>query len=157
MKTLRRTTAALILSWALMVQGCDASNFTTDLRLALAVSAPFIESLNLGGRKATIVADFTELGTDAATMADSINACAGKKACELAAVQVFEGSFESVANRDFKDVPKLQTVESLVRGILEAAKIYYGSKTQKVTRGTVDPLTTIKQKTAQLKALTHGS
>lgn len=157
MKTLKNISAVFVIVFALALQGCGASNFATDLRLALAVSSPFIESLNLGGRRAAIVADFTELGTDAATMADSINACAGKKQCELSAVQVFEGSFESVANRDFQNIPELQTVESLVRGILEAAKIYYGSKTAAVTAHTVDPLTTIRQKTAQLKALTHGS
>lgn len=154
---LRTTLTALVLSYAILTTAC-ASNFATDLRLALAVSAPFIESLNLGNRRAAIVADFTELGTDAATMAESLNACAGNKGCELNAVGAFEASFEIVANRDFNSVPKLSQVESLVRGILAAARIYYGARPAAGIRtaSQVDPLKDIKAKTAQLKALTHG-
>jgi len=78
----------------------------------------------------------------------------------LTAVQTFESQFEPIANRDFGNIPKLAQVESLVRGILAAAKIYYSAKppagahpVPSASQG--DPLVTIKQKTAQLKALTH--
>lgn len=157
MRKFKNTLAALGLIYTLVISGCGASNFATDLRLALAVSAPFIESLQLGGRKATVVAAFTELGSDAATMADIIKGCAGNKGCELGAVQVFEGAFEAIANRDFQNIPKLAQVESLIRGILAAAKIYYGARPPAGMHPNAqsDPLKEIKTKTAQLKALTH--
>src|SRR5947207_15970420 len=121
----KRITLALTLVSAFIFQGCGNPNFGRDLRLALAVSAPFIESLNLGNKKAQVVADFAELGSDAATFSDALTTCKGAKACELAAVENLESKVEPVLNRDFGINPTLQRIEGIVRGILAAAKIYF--------------------------------
>src|SRR5438477_765 len=122
---LKRITLALTLISALTFQGCGNPNFGRDLRLALAVSAPFIESLNLGSKKAKIIADFAELGSDAATFSDALSVCKGVKSCELAAVESLESKVEPVLNRDFGINPTLQRIEAIVRGVISGAKIYF--------------------------------
>src|SRR5437879_320887 len=97
---LKRTIGIVLLSAVIFLQAC-AINFGRDLRLALAVSGPFIESLHLGGDKAKIVADFTELGGYAATFSDALTACKGAKPCELTAVEALDAKVEPVLNRDF--------------------------------------------------------
>lgn len=154
---LRTTLTALVLSYAILTTAC-ASNFATDLRLALTIGDAFIPSLHLGPKATAVEHDFVVLGGGAATMADSFSTCAGNKVCDLAAVKVFDGAFEQVvASGDFGLNPKLQTVEDLVRGIINAAEVYYGAKPVAGvhTAMQADPLTTIKMNTAALKALTH--
>lgn len=123
---MKRSIASVVLASVLFLSSCGGG-FASQLRVILATSGPLIESLHLGGSKVAVVADFTELGGDAATLADSLNTCGAVKSCNLDAVSRFEFQFKAVdARGHFGLHPKLQTVEGILKGIIASARIYYG-------------------------------
>lgn len=147
---------ALILSIALSQIACGF-NAAKDIQLALAASGPLIESLNLGGNKAAVIADFAELTGDAAVMANEFNACAGSKPCDLKAISKFQSEFDVVnARGHFGIHPKLQTIERILRGLIASALIYYGgSASNKSARasGSAAQVVTEKDLKTQIDAL----
>lgn len=123
MKRLKISIPIFTLALAL---SCGGLNFASQLRVILASAGPLIESLNLGPKRVAVVTDFTDLGNGAATLADAIKACTDKP-CKLNAVGAFESTFETVSARgNLGSVPKLQRIQSIIRGIISAARIYYG-------------------------------
>lgn len=100
----------------------------TTLRVILASSGPLVQSLPLPDHiKNGLVADFTDLGSGAAVMADEIKLCGASKSCKLDSVLKFETLFEKVDARGHFGVhPRIQTVEGIIKGLIGSLKIFYG-------------------------------
>lgn len=149
MKRLKLLTVAPLLTIALLLQACGGS-FAQQLRVILAASTPLIDSLNLGDKRAAVIADFSELAGGAATLKESLDACADKP-CKLNAVDAYERLFESVeAHGNFGSHQKLQDIERILRGIVEAARVYYGSST--LSRGATVSGESLDAQLRELKA-----
>jgi len=116
----------IALTAILVLANCGASSFATQLRVILSASTPLIESLNLGDKKAAVIADFADLASGAATLSDDLKACTDKP-CKITAIERYEVRFWDIQRRGhFKLSPKLQNVENIVAGIIQSAKLYYG-------------------------------
>lgn len=150
----RKLILPLIVIFAILTQACGSQNFALDLRLALAASGPLIQSLPISqALKDGDIADFTDLASGALTLADDLKVCASARPCELSAVSKYEVTFESVLNRGHlvKSGPKVAQVLAILRGIIEAAKIYFGAPSN--ARMASKPVTekSIKAQIATLK------
>lgn len=106
--------------------------FAAELRLALAASGPLLDSLVSSGAinanmRAGLITDFSDLAQGAATLKSDLDACAGVKPCKLTAVEKFETLFEQIEARGHFGVhARIRQVEIILRGIISAARIYYG-------------------------------
>lgn len=156
----RRTLHTFALTAILVLANCGASDFASQLRLILAASGPLINSLNLGDKKAAVVQDFTDLGQGAATLADDLKACEASKPCKVEAISRFEQRFVEIEKRGhFNLSPKLQNIEDILSGVIQSAKIYYGSPAPRTSRAAgsgpvpaANPANELKAKLDELKA-----
>jgi hypothetical protein len=153
MKTLKRTSIiTLLISFSLFTQACGGS-FAGQLRVILAASGPLISSLPLSPSiKSGLIVDFSDLANGAATLKQDIDACPDKS-CKLNAVEKFEGLFETVESRGhFGSHQRLQQVESILRAIIQSAKIYYGgSSGAGVKRGAQVPESAATEQTLKAR------
>lgn len=153
----RRTsicTSALIA--VLILANCGASDFASQLRLILAASTPLINSLNLGDKKQAVITDFADLASGAADLSVNLKACASDKPCKITAIERFEHRFWDIERRGhFKLSPKLENIQNILQGIIDAAKVYYGAPSkQPSVAGPVpaaNPANELNQKLAELK------
>jgi len=110
----------------LMLVSCGGG-FTGTLRGLLAASPAFFDSLQLGGDRAAVVQDFTDLSNGAITLGDELKACGSDKPCKVAAIDRYQGRFWDVLRRGhFKLSPKLDRVQRAIQGVIDAARIFYG-------------------------------
>lgn len=132
---MKRKRILLIPILAILIQTACGGGWPTLLRTALVASPAFIGSLNLGDRREAVINDFTEIGGDVADFADDLNACNKDKPCSLEAVNKFQTKFWDVLRHgNFKLRPKLERIQDLITGIIDAAKIFFGER-QNVTAG----------------------
>lgn len=149
----RRTLPAAALTACLLFQIACSGGWSTLLRTALVASPAFITSLNLGAKREAVVNDFVELGSDAADFADDLKACNKDKPCSLAAVNKLQTKFWDVLRHgNFKLHPKLAHIQELVQGIIDSARIFFGSR-QAVARGTSPRSVTEADLKAQIEEL----
>lgn len=147
----KRLLTAPVLALTIIIQACGAGGFASQLRLILAASGPLINSLPIGDpQKRALIVDFQDLGQGAAILADDLKACQSDKPCKLNAVDRFAQRFLDVHRRGhFGSHEKLKNVELILRGIIQAARIYYGGGSQgEVASVTEDDL---KAKLKELK------
>ena len=84
--------------------------------------------------------------------------CGPAKPCKLDAVGKFQIRFFDIERRGhFKLSPKLENVQSILAGVIEAAKLYYGAapKQPRTAAGPVpaaNPANELKAKLDELKA-----
>jgi len=152
----RRSIHAFALITILVLANCGASDFASQLRLILAASTPLINSLNLGDKKQAVIQDFSDLAQGAATLSTDLKACDTSKPCKVEAISRFEVRFFDIERRGhFKLSPKLQNVENILRGIIEAAKVYYGvapRSSRTVGGPAANPAKELSDRLAELKA-----
>lgn len=160
-KKMKRITHYASLITLLLLLACGSSGFAGTLRGLLAASPVFFDSLQLGDKRAAVVADFTDLSNDAMTLGDDLKACADDKPCKVNAIDRFKVRFWDVLRRGhFKLSPKLERVERAITGVIEAAKIYYGARSKsgaEAVQARDDKQTVADLKTAleELKAATR--
>lgn len=152
MKQLRLLSLAPLLVAALLLQACGG-NFAQQLRVILAASSPLIQSLPLSDTiKNGLVVDFTDLASGAANLKVTLDNCADKP-CKLSAVDAYERLFEAVSARGhFGSHERLQTIQRILRGIIESARIYYGASPT-MSAATVGEQPPAKSLDSQLKEL----
>lgn len=141
---------AIVLVIALLAQACGGG-FAGNLRSVLAASGPLLDSLVTSGaikpeQRAGLIKDFEDLAQGAAVLKENLDSCTDKP-CRLDAVDKYQALAFGVFNRGhFGGVAKLHNVEMIVRGIIDAAKVYYAP--QVVRRDG----TTVEQTDTQVKA-----
>lgn len=130
----RKTLAAFVLAVSLVFQAglCSGGSFATSLRLTLAASGPLLDSLVASGAisaniRAGLITDFSDLANGAATLKEDLDQCADSKPCKLDAVEKFHNLFTAISARGrFGAHARIQQISIIVRGIISAARIYYG-------------------------------
>ena len=126
---MKRSVRSFALIAILVLANCGAADYASQLRLILAGSTPLINSLPLGDKKQAVITDFSDLASGAADLSLDLKACAADKPCKITAIERFEHRFWDVERRGhFKLSPKLENVQSILEGIIQAAKVYYGQK-----------------------------
>jgi len=147
-----KTSATSILAALLLIQSCGAADYASQLRLILAGATPLINSLPLGDKKQAVIQDFADLASGASDLSVDLKACTDKP-CKLNAVDRFQIRFFDIERRGhFKLSPKLQNIEGILQGIIQAAKIYYGPQTATASVGAANPEKVLSDRIAQLKA-----
>jgi len=122
-----RSTALIAI---LVLASCGAADYASQLRVILAASTPLINSLNLGDKKQAVIQDFADLASGANDLSTDLKACGQAKPCKIAAIERYEHRFWDIERRGhFKLSPKLQNIQSILGGIINAAKVYYGPQT----------------------------
>jgi hypothetical protein len=115
------------------------TDYVMQLRLGLAVSGAFLDSLNLGPERQAVANDFIQFGDNAATLGDDIKACGSDKPCKVRAVAKFQTAFWDVLRHGhFKLSPKLERIQTIVQAIINAATVYYGGTLPRTARRDVD-------------------
>lgn len=135
---IRKSILAFLLTLTLGLSACGPG-FATQLRLAISLSVPLIDSLVDTGAinpnlRAGLITDFSDIAADVATMASSFDDCHGSKPCKLLAVDVLATDFNAISLRGcstasgchFGAHQRLVNINRIIRGIIDAAHIYYG-------------------------------
>lgn len=147
MKRLPRSLAmvllvALVVSQAAFLKKCDGNQnqdaFVASLRLALVASPVFIQSLGLGDKAQAVATDFSDLVNDSLDLAAELKACTANP-CRVDGVDHFQAKFWDVLRRGhFSLSDKLQRVQSILQGIIDSARVFYGGPSSKAlaTRST---------------------
>ena len=126
MKRSIRSTALIAI---LVLASCGAADYASQLRVILAASTPLINSLNLGDKKQAVIQDFADLASGANDLSTDLKACTDKP-CKITAIERYEHRFWDIERRGhFKRSPKLQNIQSILGGIINAAKVFYGPQT----------------------------
>lgn len=129
MRRIRYTASIIIL--ALLLTSCGGG-FAQQLRVTLSLAPPLIDSLIAAhvipaSARVTYITDFTDLANGALSLKENLDAC-GDKPCKLGAVDIFQQVFFDVQRRGhLGSVAKLHNVEVIIKGIIDAARIFYGA------------------------------
>lgn len=119
-----------LITFSLLNASCGAFDFANSLQAVLQSGAqkPFIDSLHLGAHTQDVTTDFTDLIFGGTVLATGFKACGDKnKPCDLQAVSKFQTTFdEIIARGHFGLHPKLTQIQTIVRGLILSATIYYG-------------------------------
>lgn len=123
------TSGVMIILMALA--SCGGGSFASQLRIILAASGPLVDSLPISDNlRKGLVTDFTDLASGAADLSDDLKACTDNP-CKLDAVKKFEVRFWDIQRRGhFKVNPKIQRIQSIIEGIIDSAKIYFGGSSR---------------------------
>lgn len=158
MKYARQQATAAILTLALLAQACGGG-FAQDLRTALSLAPALIDSLVQAGvikpeQRATYIRDFEDLAAGAAILKEGLDNCAkADTLCRLGVVEHFQHLFWDVQRRGhFGTSPKLQNIEAILRGIIDAARVYYGAGTGRTVVTESDIKTRIEALKIAMKA-----
>jgi hypothetical protein len=137
--------------------GGSSDSFGLTLRLLLASAGPVIDALPLGKQK-DLVVDFTDIGADTSVLVEELKAATDAPG-KLAAVKKYDAGVEFVLSRGhFGASAKLTRIESLIRGIIASAEIFYGGAPSRPQVASGKPQTKAEAKAAidaNLKALKY--
>jgi hypothetical protein len=108
-----------------------AFNFSQELRTIVALSGPLVESLPISGNKQLLLNDFTAIANSAATFKEGLDACGqatNAAACRVSEVETLTTSVNTVLNQGrFGQHERLQQIQQVIQGVINAARIYYGA------------------------------